>query len=126
MASTWSGGPSGGLRSPCCSRCSPFAGFFWARARSASGSIPVGYVLTLAAIAIVGWLLTVVAVGVERTLLGRYPDAGLEDRRSRHVRTKIILVTRVGRLAAHRRDPLTVARAIVPAFTSLSRAPGGL
>ena len=65
-------------------------------------------------------------VGVERTLLGRYPDAGLEDHRSRHVRTKIILVTREGRLAAHRRDPLTVARAIVPAFTSLSRAPGGL
>lgn len=56
---------------------------------------PVGYILSLTAIAIVGWLLTVVAVGVERTLLGRYPDAGLEDRRSRHVRTKIILVTRV-------------------------------
>jgi hypothetical protein len=56
---------------------------------------PVGYILSLAAIAIVGWLLTVVAVGVERTLLGRYPDAGLEDRHSRHVRTKIILVTRV-------------------------------
>jgi small-conductance mechanosensitive channel len=56
---------------------------------------PVGYILNLAAIAIVGWLLTVVAVGVERTLLGHYPDAGLEDRRSRHVRTKIILVTRV-------------------------------
>ena len=55
----------------------------------------VGYVLGLAAIAIVGWLLTVIAVGVERTLLSRYPDAGLEDRRSRHVRTKIILVARV-------------------------------
>jgi small-conductance mechanosensitive channel len=59
----------------------------------------VGYILTLAAIAMVGWLLTVVAVGVERTLLGRYPDAGLEDRRSRHVRTKIILVTRVTQAA---------------------------
>jgi len=54
-----------------------------------------GYILSLAAIAIAGWLLSVVAVGVERALLGRYPDAGLEDRRSRHVRTKIILVTRV-------------------------------
>ena len=54
-----------------------------------------GYVVSLAAIAIAGWLLTIVAVGVERALLGRYPDAGLEDRRSRHVRTKIILVTRV-------------------------------
>jgi small-conductance mechanosensitive channel len=59
----------------------------------------VGYVLSLAAIAIAGWLLTVVAVGVERALLGRYPDAGLEDRRSRHVRTKIILVTRVTQAA---------------------------
>jgi small-conductance mechanosensitive channel len=54
-----------------------------------------GYVLGLAAIAIVGWLLTVVAVGIERALLARFPDAGLGDRRSRHVRTKIILVTRV-------------------------------
>ena len=55
----------------------------------------VGYILGLTAIAIVGWLLTVVVLGVERALLARYPDAGLEDRRSRHVRTKIILVTRV-------------------------------
>jgi small-conductance mechanosensitive channel len=54
-----------------------------------------GYILGLFAIGIVGWLLTVVAVGVERALLARYPDAGIEDRRSRHVRTKIILVTRV-------------------------------
>ena len=54
-----------------------------------------GYILGLAAIAIVGWLLTVVAVGIERALLARFPDAGLGDRRSRHVRTKIILVTRV-------------------------------
>ena len=60
---------------------------------------PVGYILSLAAIAIVGWLLTVVTVGVERTLLGRYPDAGLEDRRSRHVRTKIILIMRVTQVA---------------------------
>jgi len=56
-----------------------------------------GYILGLAAIAIVGWLLTVVAVGIERALLARFPDAGLGDRRSRHVRTKIILVTRVAR-----------------------------
>ena len=55
----------------------------------------VGYILGLAAIAVVGWLLTVVAVGVERALLARFPEAGLGDRRSRHVRTKIILVTRV-------------------------------
>jgi Mechanosensitive ion channel len=55
----------------------------------------LGYILGLLAIAIVGWLLTVVAVGMERALLARHPDAGLEDRRSRHVRTKIILVTRV-------------------------------
>jgi small-conductance mechanosensitive channel len=55
----------------------------------------VGYILTLVAIAVVGWLLTVVLLGVERGLLARYPDTGLEDRRSRHVRTKIILVVRV-------------------------------
>src|SRR5262249_61386793 len=60
---------------------------------------PVGYTLSVARIGIVGWRLTVVAVGVERTLLGRYPDAGLEDRRSRHVRTKIILVMRVTQVA---------------------------
>jgi len=54
-----------------------------------------GDILGLAAIAIVGWLLTVVAVGVERAMLARFPEAGLEDRRSRHVRTKIIFVTRV-------------------------------
>jgi small-conductance mechanosensitive channel len=47
------------------------------------------------AIATVGWLLTVVAVGIERALLARFPEAGLGDRHSRHVRTKIILVTRV-------------------------------
>ena len=34
-------------------------------------------------------------IGVERAMLARYPDTGLEDRRSRHVRTKIILVARV-------------------------------
>jgi hypothetical protein len=28
-------------------------------------------------------------------MLARFPDAELENRRSRHVRTKIILVTRV-------------------------------
>ena len=54
-----------------------------------------GHILGLAAIAIVGWLLTVIAVGIERALLARFPEAGLGDRRSRHVRTKIILVTRV-------------------------------
>lgn len=54
-----------------------------------------GYILGLAAIAVVGWLLTAVAVVLERAMLARFPDAELENRRSRHVRTKIILVTRV-------------------------------
>ena len=54
-----------------------------------------GYILGLVAIAVVGWLLTVVAVARERAMLARYPEAELENRRSRHVRTKIILVTRV-------------------------------
>jgi small-conductance mechanosensitive channel len=54
-----------------------------------------GYVLGLVAIAVVGWLLTAVAVVLERAMLARFPDAELENRRSRHVRTKIILVTRV-------------------------------
>ena len=54
-----------------------------------------GYILGLVAIATVGWLLTVLAVGIERALLARFPEAGLGDRHSRHVRTKIILVTRV-------------------------------
>src|SRR5580692_8361618 len=53
------------------------------------------YILLLAAIGIGGWLLTVVVLAIERGLLTRHPDAGLEDRRSRHVRTKIILVARV-------------------------------
>jgi small-conductance mechanosensitive channel len=54
-----------------------------------------GYILGLAAIAVVGWLLTAVVVVLERAMLARFPDAELENRRSRHVRTKIILVTRV-------------------------------
>jgi len=54
-----------------------------------------GYILGLVAIAVVGWLLTVLAVAGERAMLARYPEAGLQNRRSRHVRTKIILVTRV-------------------------------
>ena len=54
-----------------------------------------GYILGLVAIAVVGWLLTAVAVVLERAILARFPDAELENRRSRHVRTKIILVTRV-------------------------------
>ena len=53
-----------------------------------------GYILGLVAIAVVGWLLTAVAVVLERAMLARFPDAELENRRSRHVRTKIILVTR--------------------------------
>jgi len=53
------------------------------------------YILGLAGIAIGGWLLTVVVLAIERALLARHPDAGLENRRSRHARTKIILVTRV-------------------------------
>ncbi|HTZ22939.1 MAG TPA: mechanosensitive ion channel domain-containing protein [Streptosporangiaceae bacterium] len=53
------------------------------------------YILGLAAIAIGGWLLTVVVLAIERAMLARHPDAGLADRRSRHARTKIILVTRV-------------------------------
>jgi small-conductance mechanosensitive channel len=57
--------------------------------------VRAGYILGLVAIAVVGWLLTVIAVGGERAMLARYPEAGLENRRSRHVRTKIILVTRV-------------------------------
>jgi small-conductance mechanosensitive channel len=54
-----------------------------------------GYVLGLVAIAVVGWLLTAVALVLERAMLARFPNAELENRRSRHVRTKIILVTRV-------------------------------
>ena len=54
-----------------------------------------GYILGLVAIAVVGWLLTALALVVERAMLARFPDAELENRRSRHVRTKIILVTRV-------------------------------
>ena len=94
VVSGWSGAPSGGRRLPCCSWCSPFAGFSWPRAHSASGCHRAGYILGLVAIAIVGWLLTVVAVGVERRC-GPLSGRRDEDRRSRHVRTKIILVTRV-------------------------------
>ena len=51
-----------------------------------------GYILGLVAIAVVGWLLTAVAVVLERAMLARFPDAELENRRSRHVRTKSSLL----------------------------------
>src|SRR5690242_11964123 len=54
------------------------------------------HLLDLALIALVGWILAVVAVVIERALLSyRYPDASLEDRFARHQRTKITLITRL-------------------------------
>ena len=75
--------------------CWQFARFCWWRGANAPGPVAPWYVLGLAAIAIGGWLLTVVVLAIERGLLARHPDAELADRRSRHVRTKIILVARV-------------------------------
>jgi len=51
--------------------------------------------LDVALIAIVGWILLVVARVIEKGALARFPATSLEDRRSRHVRTKITLLRRV-------------------------------
>jgi small-conductance mechanosensitive channel len=51
--------------------------------------------LDVALIAIVGWVLLVVARVIEKGALGKFPDTSLEDRRSRHARTKITLLRRV-------------------------------
>ena len=53
------------------------------------------YVLDLALIAVVAWLLTVIVRIIQRAMLARYPQAGIEDRGSRHARTEINLVARV-------------------------------
>jgi small-conductance mechanosensitive channel len=51
--------------------------------------------LDVALIAIVGWILLVVARVIEKGALGKFPATSLEDRRSRHARTKITLLRRV-------------------------------
>jgi small-conductance mechanosensitive channel len=55
----------------------------------------VDYVLSLALIAAIGWALTVLVLTAERALLRRHPEAGITDRGSRHVRTKVLLISRV-------------------------------
>jgi small-conductance mechanosensitive channel len=51
--------------------------------------------LDIALITIVGWILLVVARVIEKGALGKFPATSLEDRRSRHARTKITLLRRV-------------------------------
>lgn len=51
--------------------------------------------LDVALIAIVGWILLVVADVIETGALAKFPATSLEDRRSRHARTKITLLRRV-------------------------------
>lgn len=52
-------------------------------------------VLDVAMIAVVGWILLAVAHVLEQGALRRFPDTSLQDRRSRHARTKITLLRRV-------------------------------
>jgi small-conductance mechanosensitive channel len=51
--------------------------------------------LDVALIAIVGWILLVIARVIEKGALAKFPATALEDRRSRHARTKITLLRRV-------------------------------
>jgi hypothetical protein len=52
-------------------------------------------VLDVALIAIVGWFLIIVVRLIEQAALRKFPQTSLEDRRSRHVRTKITLLERI-------------------------------
>jgi small-conductance mechanosensitive channel len=52
-------------------------------------------VLDVALIAVVGWLLLVVVQLIEQAALRKFPATSLEDRRSRHIRTKITLLQRI-------------------------------
>lgn len=52
-------------------------------------------VLDVAMIATVGWILLAVTHVLEQGTLRRFPDTSLQDRRSRHARTKITLLRRV-------------------------------
>jgi small-conductance mechanosensitive channel len=51
--------------------------------------------LDVALIAIGGWILLVIARVIEKGALAKFPATSLEDRRSRHARTKITLLRRV-------------------------------
>jgi small-conductance mechanosensitive channel len=51
--------------------------------------------LDIALIAIVGWIMLVIARVIEKGALAKFPARSLEDRRSRHARTKITLLRRV-------------------------------
>jgi small-conductance mechanosensitive channel len=55
----------------------------------------LSHLLTIAQIASTAWLAIVLIKTVEKAALAKYPETGLRDERSRHVRTKITLVQRV-------------------------------
>lgn len=55
----------------------------------------VAHVLQVAQIAAVAWLLVVLVRTAEKGALAKHPDTGLKDERSRHIRTKIVLMRRV-------------------------------
>ena len=56
---------------------------------------PVVRLIDVALVACVGWVLLVAVRVIENGALRRFPDTSLQDRRSRHTRTKITLLRRV-------------------------------
>ena len=64
-----------------------------------SWSESVDHLLEIGSICGVAWLLIVLVRTTEKAALAKYPDTGLRDERSRHVRTKITLLQRVATAA---------------------------
>ncbi|MGR2752930.1 mechanosensitive ion channel family protein [Agromyces arachidis] len=58
-------------------------------------AVGLAQVLLIAQICAVAWLAVVLVRTAAKGALARYPDTGLRDERSRHVRTKIALIERV-------------------------------
>lgn len=58
-------------------------------------TVTVTHVLQVAQIGAVAWLLVVLVRTAEKGSLAKHPGTGLKDERSRHIRTKIVLMRRV-------------------------------
>lgn len=59
----------------------------------------LGHALRIAQIGSIAWLLVVLVRTTEKAALAKHPDSGLRDERSRHIRTKIVLMQRVATAA---------------------------
>jgi small-conductance mechanosensitive channel len=59
----------------------------------------VGHVLQVGQIGAIAWLLVVLVRTMEKAALSHHPETGLRDERSRHIRTKIVLMQRVATAA---------------------------